>query len=42
VSGDTLSGIAKQLYGDGTLFRRIFEANRDQIDDPNLIFSGQV
>lgn len=42
VSGDTLSGIAKQLYGDGTLFRRIFEANRDQIDDPNLIFPGQV
>jgi nucleoid-associated protein YgaU len=42
VSGDTLSGIAQRFYGDGTLFLRIFEANRDQISTPNLIFPGQV
>lgn len=42
VSGDTLSDIAEQFYGDGTLFSRIFEANRDQISDPDLIFPGQI
>jgi nucleoid-associated protein YgaU len=42
VPGDTLSGIAQRFYGDGALFPRIFEANRDQISDPNLIFPGQV
>lgn len=40
--GDTLSAIAQQSYGDGGQWRRIFEANRDQIVDPNLIFPGQV
>ena len=42
VSGDTLSGIAQRFYGDGALFPRIFEANRDQISNPNLVFPGQV
>jgi nucleoid-associated protein YgaU len=42
VSGDTLSGIAQQWYGDAGQWPRIFEANRDQISDPNLIFPGQV
>ncbi|HLF77912.1 MAG TPA: LysM peptidoglycan-binding domain-containing protein [Dehalococcoidia bacterium] len=42
VSGDTLSGIAQHWYGNGALFPRIFEANRDQITNPNLIFPGQV
>jgi nucleoid-associated protein YgaU len=42
VSGDTLSGIAQQWYGDATQWPRIFEANRDQIADPNLIFPGQT
>jgi nucleoid-associated protein YgaU len=42
VAGDTLSAIAQQWYGNATLFPRIFEANRDQISDPNLIFPGQV
>jgi nucleoid-associated protein YgaU len=42
VSGDTLSGIAQRFFGDGTLFPRIFEANRDQISNPNLIVPGQV
>jgi LysM repeat protein len=42
VSGDTLSGIALSLYGDATLWPRIFEANRNQISNPNLIFPNQV
>jgi nucleoid-associated protein YgaU len=42
VSGDTLSGIARQVYGDANQWPRIFEANRDQIANPNLIFPGQV
>jgi nucleoid-associated protein YgaU len=42
VSGDTLSAIAQQWYSDATLWPRIFEANRNQITNPNLIFPGQV
>src|SRR5438876_7534906 len=41
-SGDTLSAIAQQWYGNGTLWSRIFEANRNQIANPNVIFPGQV
>src|SRR3954454_22148259 len=40
--GDTLSAIAQQFYGDATLYPRIFEANRNQLNNPNLIFPGQV
>lgn len=40
-SGDTLSEIAKREYGDAGEWRRIFEANRDQIDNPDLIQPGQ-
>jgi nucleoid-associated protein YgaU len=40
--GDTLSHIAQQKYGNASLFGRIFDANRDIISDPNLIFVGQV
>jgi nucleoid-associated protein YgaU len=39
--GDTLSAIAKEKYGDASQWRRIFEANRDQIDNPDLIHPGQ-
>jgi nucleoid-associated protein YgaU len=42
VAGDTLSGIAQQFYGNGALFTRIFEANRDQLTNPNVIHVGQV
>lgn len=42
VSGDSLSKIAKHHYGDANQWRRIFEANRDQIKDPDLIHPGQV
>lgn len=40
-SGDSLSKISKQVYGDAKQWRRIFEANLDQIKDPNLIHPGQ-
>jgi len=41
-AGDTLSHIAKAHYGKAGKWRAIFEANRDQIDDPDRIFPGQV
>jgi nucleoid-associated protein YgaU len=40
--GDTLSHIAKQFYGKAGQWRVIFDANRDQIDDPDLVTPGQV
>ena len=40
--GDSLSKIAQQQYGDGKKWRAIFEANRDQISNPDLIHPGQV
>ena len=41
-SGDSLSKIAKQFYGDAGKYMIIFEANKDIIKDPNSIFPGQV
>lgn len=41
-AGDSLSKIAKKLYGDANQWKRIFEANRDQIKNPDLIHPGQV
>jgi len=41
VSGDTLSKVAKQFYGDANAYSKIFEANREVIKDPDLIFVGQ-
>ena len=41
VKGDTLSAIAKRHYGDASQYPRIFEANREVIKDPDLIFVGQ-
>jgi nucleoid-associated protein YgaU len=38
--GDTLSGIAKKIYGDFRLWPIIYEANRDKISSPNLIRVG--
>lgn len=40
-SGDTLSKIAQQFYGDPAKYPEIFEANREVIKDPDLIFPGQ-
>lgn len=41
VAGDSLSKISKHFYGDANQWRRIFEANRDQIQNPDLIHPGQ-
>lgn len=41
VNGDSLSKIAKREYGDAQQWRRIYEANRDIIKDPDLIYPGQ-
>lgn len=41
-SGDTLSGISKEVYGDPMRYPEIFEANKPMLKDPDLIFPGQV
>lgn len=41
VPGDSLSKIAKHHYGDANQWQRIYEANRDQIKNPDLIHPGQ-
>ena len=40
--GDTLSKISKQFYGDANKYQKIFEANKDQLKDPDKIQPGQV
>ena len=40
-SGDTLSKLAKSYYGNASEYQKIFEANREVIQDPDLIFVGQ-
>ena len=40
--GFTLWGIAQERYGDGVLYVQVFEANRDKIRNPDLIYPGQV
>ena len=40
--GDSLSKIAKQYYGDAMKYPVIFEANREVIKDPDLIYPGQT
>lgn len=40
--GNSLWRLAERLYGDGFDYVRIFEANRTQIEDPDLIFPGQI
>jgi nucleoid-associated protein YgaU len=41
-SGDTLSKIAKEFLGNANSYMKIFEANKDQLTDPNKINVGQV
>lgn len=41
-AGDTLSGIAKAHLGDANAYMKIFDANRDQLSDPDMIKPGQV
>lgn len=40
--GNSLWRLARRLYGQGVQYTVIYEANRDQIRDPNLIYPGQV
>ncbi len=40
--GDSLSAIAQSVYGNAGRWTEIFEANKDQISNPNLIHPGQV
>lgn len=42
VSGDSLWKIAKKYYGNGSQYTKIFDANRDKISNPSLIYPGQV
>lgn len=41
-SGDSLSKIAKEFYGDMMKYPIIFEANKPMLTDPDLIYPGQV
>lgn len=41
-SGDTLSGIAKKFLGNANAYMEIFNANKDQLTDPDKIKPGQV
>lgn len=40
--GNTLWAIARDRYGEGIAYVRVFDANRDRIRDPDLIYPGQV
>ena len=40
--GDTLWAIARDRYGEGLLYVQVFEANREFIRDPDLIYPGQI
>jgi nucleoid-associated protein YgaU len=40
--GNTLWGIARSEWGDGILYVRVWEANKDRIRDPDLIYPGQI
>ncbi|MFU0780046.1 MAG: hypothetical protein ACFWT4_17975 [Citrobacter braakii] len=39
-SGDTLSAIAKQVYGNANLYNQIFEANKPMLKSPDKIYPG--
>ncbi|MGO2357412.1 MAG: peptidoglycan-binding protein LysM [Mesonia sp.] len=41
-SGDTLSKVAKEVYGDAMKYPVIFEANKPMLTDPDKIYPGQV
>jgi nucleoid-associated protein YgaU len=40
-AGDSLSAIALSVYGNAGRWPEIFEANKDQLSNPNLIYPGQ-
>lgn len=41
-NGDSLWKIAKQFYGNGAEYNKIYNANKDKISNPSLIYAGQV
>lgn len=41
-SGDTLSHISKEMYGNANLYNKIFEANQPMLSNPDKIYPGQV
>lgn len=41
-SGDTLSSISKQMYGDANRYNKIFEANQPMLKSPDKIYPGQA
>jgi nucleoid-associated protein YgaU len=41
-TGTTLWAIAEATFGDGLMYIQVYEANKDKIKDPNLIYPGQV
>lgn len=40
--GDTLSKIAENMMGDAAVWKKVFELNRDKIQNPDLIYAGQT
>lgn len=42
IRGDSLWAISRRAYGDGARYARIFNANRDKIHNPDLIYPGQT
>ena len=40
--GDNLSSISKRFYGKSKFWKQIYEANRDTIENPDLIYPGQT
>lgn len=40
-SGDSLSKVAKEFYGNAMDYTKLFEANKEVIEDPDLIYPGQ-
>lgn len=41
-AGDTLSTIAEHFYGDASTWKRLFDANRDQLAEPSDVQPGQM
>ena len=41
-SGESLSKISKEVYGDANSYNKIFEANKPMLSDPDKIYPGQV
>ena len=41
-SGDTLWKISQEMYGNGSKYMKIFEANKPMLENPDKIFPGQV